>query len=400
MLLRFQAYPAKLDGLPVRPGAGSHQITITMGCLMRGLIGHRLAIALIWLGALCCSCVAWADRLEQPAQAAPRATQALLLDIARAGDRLVTVGEQGIVLLSDDQGDSWRMAQVPVSVMLTAVQFPQPKVGWAVGHDGVVLHSKDAGESWQRVLTGRDINALRTLQLTQQLADLPATADEVRRETLEYALDDAQAAEKDGPTTPLLDVWFRDGLTGFVLGGYGLLLKTEDGGQSWRSLGHQADNPDGFHLNSLLARRDGSLLIAGEAGLLLAADAEGEQWQALDSPYDGSFFAAVEADQLYVMGLRGHLFRSAAGQHWQSVSLGKGDTGSLNGAIADNGKLWLLGQAGTLLEATAQGVTTLETASRRSFSAGARAGQSLLLVGEGGITRLALASLKPQESRP
>lgn len=399
MLLWFQARLAKLDGLPVRPGTGSHQITITMGCLMRGLIGRRLAIALICLGVLY-SNTSRADRLDQPAQPAPQATQALLLDIAQAGDRLVAVGEQGIVLLSDDQGDSWRMAQVPVSVMLTAVQFPQPRLGWAVGHDGVVLHSKDAGESWQRVLTGRDINALRTLQLTQQLADLTATVDEALHETLEYALEDAQAAEADGPTTPLLDVWFRDALTGFVLGGYGLLLKTEDGGQSWRSLGHQADNPDGFHLNSLLARRDGSLLIAGEAGLLLAADAGGEQWQALDSPYDGSFFAAVEADQLYVMGLRGHLFRSTSGQHWQPVALAKGDTGSLNGAVADSGKLWLLGQAGALLEATAQRVTSLDTASRRSFSAGARVGQSLILVGEGGITRLALASLKPQEPRP
>ncbi len=364
---------------------------------MRGFIRRRLALALVCLGALCGSTVLWADRLEQPAQPAPQATQALLLDIVRAGERLIAVGEQGIVLLSDDQGERWRMAQVPVSVMLTAVQFPQPQLGWAVGHDGVVLRSQDGGESWQRLLTGRDINALRTLQLTQQLADLPATVDAAQREMLEYALDDALAAEKDGPTTPLLDVWFRDEQVGFVLGGYGLLLKTTDGGQSWRSLGHQADNPDGFHLNSLLACRDGSLLIAGEAGLLLAPDADGERWQAQDSPYDGSFFAAIETDQLYVMGLRGHLFRSPDGQDWQPVALGQGRTASLNGAVSNAGQLWLLGQAGTLLQAGPQGFQALDTVSRRSFSAGVRTGQQLVLVGEGGISHIALDTT---EARP
>jgi photosystem II stability/assembly factor-like uncharacterized protein len=64
---------------------------------------------------------------------------AYLTGIARAGKRLVAVGERGIVVLSDDDGATWRQASVPVSVTLAAVQFPTPTQGWVVGHYGVVL---------------------------------------------------------------------------------------------------------------------------------------------------------------------------------------------------------------------------------------------------------------------
>jgi hypothetical protein len=61
-----------------------------------------------------------ADLLAQPAQANVRAAASLQLSVARAGKRLVSVGERGLVLLSDDDGRSWRQArQVPVSVALT-----------------------------------------------------------------------------------------------------------------------------------------------------------------------------------------------------------------------------------------------------------------------------------------
>ena len=83
-----------------------------------------------------------------------------MLAITRAGARLVAVGERGSILLSDDSGVSWRQAKVPVSVTLTAVQFPNAKAGWAVGHLGVVLHSADGGETWAKQLDGREAASL------------------------------------------------------------------------------------------------------------------------------------------------------------------------------------------------------------------------------------------------
>lgn len=350
---------------------------------------RAITLLLAWLAAPLVS--AQADRLETPAQPSSRAAQAVLTDIARLSQRLVAVGEQGTVLLSDNQGDDWRQAQVPVSVLLTAVSFVDDQHGWAVGHDGVVLHSSDGGISWQRQLTGEQINRLRVEQLQQALAalDNAAEPDEAQLERLQYALEDAELAREDGPVVPLLDVWFRDRNTGFVIGGYGLILKTRDGGQSWQSLDHQLPNPDRFHLNSMLADSRGRLWIAGEAGLLLRSDDLGDSWQALDSPYQGSWFAMVEQQGLYLLGLRGHLFHSDDGEAWRQIELPQRAT--LNGAIQQDDRLWLVGQAGLLLERTAQGFVSRKAPLRRGFTAGTASGDRLILVGEGGVTRMALA---------
>src|SRR5688572_4197764 len=63
------------------------------------------------------------DLLELPARVSPHAARILQIAVTAAGRRLVSVGERGVALYSDDGGKSWTQARVPVSVTLTAVQF-------------------------------------------------------------------------------------------------------------------------------------------------------------------------------------------------------------------------------------------------------------------------------------
>src|SRR5881392_2872753 len=81
--------------------------------------------------------------------------RSVLTAITRAGDRLVAVGERGIVIFSDDHGGRWQQAKVPVSVTLCAVRFIDKRQGWVVGHAGVVLATRDGGSSWSKQLDGR-----------------------------------------------------------------------------------------------------------------------------------------------------------------------------------------------------------------------------------------------------
>src|SRR5439155_22896850 len=123
-----------------------------------------------------------------PALPAARAARALLMGIARAGGRLVAVGEHGLVVLSDDNGIAWRnAAQVPVDATLTAVRFADEKLGWAIGHLGMVLRTDDGGEHWVKQLDGLAIGRLAQ-------AGTDVTADEAKR------------LADDGPDKPLLDL--------------------------------------------------------------------------------------------------------------------------------------------------------------------------------------------------
>ena len=94
------------------------------------------------------------EAIDRPALQTVKSAVAMMLSIAVAGDRIVVVGERGYVLLSDDNGKSWRQTPTPTSVTLTSVGFATPTEGWAVGHMGVILHTTDGGSSWSKQLDG------------------------------------------------------------------------------------------------------------------------------------------------------------------------------------------------------------------------------------------------------
>src|SRR5438132_7045827 len=78
-----------------------------------------------------------ADMLLRPAETVREPQRAVYLAATRAGERIVAVGERGLIAVSDNNGDQWRQVSIPLSATLTGVQFVSAKVGWAIGHCGV-----------------------------------------------------------------------------------------------------------------------------------------------------------------------------------------------------------------------------------------------------------------------
>jgi photosystem II stability/assembly factor-like uncharacterized protein len=277
-----------------------------------------------------------ADPIDRPAMTVRAPDNVFLDGLARAGKRLVAVGEHGIIVWSDDDGRSWHQAKVPTSVTLTAVQFPTPRQGWAVGHSGVVLHSENGGETWSRQLDG--VEAAR-------LALRDAAAGSAR------VVADARRLVQDGPDKPFLALHFTDALNGFIVGAYNLAFRTRDGGKTWTSLMRQLDNPKGNHLYAVRAK-DNNVYIAGEQGLVLRSTDTGQRFERLDTGYKGSFFAMALRDprEVVVAGLRGNAYRSLdGGITWDKLDVPAPFSIT---AIANQGAPTLLfaNQAGQLFE--------------------------------------------------
>src|SRR6478735_514385 len=271
----------------------------------------------------------WRDVLDTPAQRSPLAPKAVLTGLARAGKRVVAVGQRGHVLLSDDAGQSWQQADVPVSADLVAVCFANAESGWAVGHDGVVLHSADAGRTWTRQLDGRALGDVLVAHYTKSRDD--------------KWLAEAKRFAAQGAENPFLDVWFDDAKNGIVVGAFGLVLRTADGGQTWEPLLHATDNPKSLHLYAV-RRIGGEVFIAGEQGLLLKLDRDGARFSALTLPYAGTLFGLVGKDRVVVAhGLRGNVVRSADGGQ---TGVGVGLTAS---ALDERGRIVIVSQAGHVL---------------------------------------------------
>ncbi|MFJ7284380.1 YCF48-related protein [Pseudomonas sp. NPDC099000] len=324
------------------------------------------------------------DVLDQPAKASALAVSSPLLGVARAGERLVAVGQRGHILYSDDGGKDWQQAAVPVSADLNAVSFPSATQGWAVGNDGVVLHSSDAGETWTRQLDGRQIGAL----LVEHYGAL-ARAEPANEQWATLAAD-GQRLTEEGADKPLLDVWFANEKTGYVVGAFNLILRTDDGGHHWTPFQDRTDNPQGLHLNAIASTED-ALYIVGEQGLLLKWDDPGQRFAALDSPYQGSFFGAIgRPGEVLVYGLRGHVFRSLdGGSSWTLLKTGL--QVSISTATVDaKGRYLLFSQAGQMLVHVDGTQLTLVPQQKLSPSAGAIKAPdgSLVLVGSRGARAL------------
>lgn len=327
-----------------------------------------------------------ADRIQQPAIEHAKVEQALLLAQAAQNERRIAVGEQGVILTSNNAGASWQQALVPSSVLLTTVKFSDDSTAWAAGHDGVVLKSVDGGTSWRTVLTGADILALNIESLEHAIT---VETDDFVREELGYKLEDAELALEEGPSSPVLDLLFITPQHGFLIGAYGMMLETQNGGENWQHRGFSLPNPDGLHLNRIYQQTSGRLVLLGEAGLLLASDDDGANWYELDSPYQGSFFAAAETDSLYIFGLRGNAFRfDENNQEWQTIDLPTEAT--ISDATVANNELILVGQGGVVLKQDGDDFHQVGNRELRSFSSVSLAGDYLIVTGEAGVERIAL----------
>ena len=338
----------------------------------------------------------------------PLADKSLLLDVTCTGQRLIAVGERGHILLSDDQGESWRQVVTPTRQMLTAVSFPTPARGWAVGHDGLILASIDAGESWsvqrdgllaQRAINKRRLVALQKKQvlLREQLTAASVAAE---REDLRSAREDAALDIEDlelslaGPAyaPPLLDIAFVDELHGIAVGAFNSLVITRDGGANWSDTGERLDNPLELHLNSIVGDGAGKWWLAGEGGLLFRSVDGAVSWQALPSPSQASWFGiARESRQqsLLVFGLRGNIYRSLDdGSSWQAAV--SSSERSLNGGtfLSDRYAL-LVGAVGSMLLSEDGGASFTEhpLAQRVNLSAVSASCGPILVVGQGGTYR-------------
>lgn len=343
------------------------------------------------------------DVLRMHAPASERSIHSLLLDVTRAGNRLVAVGEYGYVLYSDDRGEHWRQASVPVRVTLTSVVFPSPDQGWAVGHDAVILHSRDGGVSWTKQLDGTKTGEILLAgaqgwtKKVQQQIEVEGATDELIAglEAAEMAIDEAQFEIEEGPRRPLLDVWFKDVDHGFAVGAFGYFFTTSDGGKTWVDNSSTIPNPDLLNLNSIVGLSDATMLIAGELGLLLRSADGGKSWQTLALDYEGTLFGVYpvpEQNEVFLLGLRGNVFHSSdRGLTWTGLATPL--RGSLFGMATMDNKTVMVGAGGRILicDLSRSCHSDLDRADRVDLASVLVTRENILVVtGQAGLVRMAL----------
>ena len=288
---------------------------------------------------------AWADTVMdvEYAEMQRLSADSMLLDVIRVDDRLVAVGERGHVVFSDD-GKTWQQAEhVPTRSTLTSLFRVGDRL-WAGGHDAVVITSGDGGTTWSR----------QNFQPDRQQA--------------------------------IMDLYFTDKDHGVAIGSSGLVLATDDGGQSWADAA-MVDEESDYHLNSMVRFSDGRRMIAGEAGYSYRSYDDGTSWELMNMPYMGSMWGAIAmpGDCVVFFGLRGHAMESCDfGTSWQELETGT--LASLSGAADRDGLIIMVGNSGTVLTRVSGSVTEYSHSSGVDFAAVVPLDDGrFLLVGEKGV---------------
>ncbi len=346
------------------------------------------------------------------AEPMPLATsRALVLDLTNGNSRAIAVGERGHVLVSESRSDWRQVEKVPSRSNLTAVTTAGESA-WAVGHDGLILFSADGGLTW-------------TVQRQDVWKPMPDDADW-------DAFDPTQGA-------PLLDVLALNAQQVIAVGAYSLMLRSDDGGQTWTKIDPNAkpvgeaeaaaedaadaappadggedkasddwtmdadalvlDEEDDPHLNGIARDAAGQLMVVGERAAAFRSRDGGQSWERLSLPYDGSMFGVLALGEGHFLayGLRGHVQETMDfGDTW--VELDTATEATLQGgALTPDGSVFLVGNNGTVLyRAAGAGQFELQTYSDTEqespvlSNALALENRTVIVAGEKGLGRFQL----------
>jgi photosystem II stability/assembly factor-like uncharacterized protein len=237
-------------------------------------------------------------------------------------NRVWVVGYYGTILHSKDRGVTWEIQRSPTRTALFQVRFLGGGKGWISGSYGTLLYTADGGSNWSAQSTGT----------TEHLFGLTAFNEQ----------------------------------TGWAVGSRGTILHTKDGGRSWINASLSED----LTLSSVAFVNPTKGWIVGEFGVIFQTQNGGQSWDKQKSPVEVSFvsgesrnlFALLfrEPETGWAFGLDGVILKTRKGSRWEIVRQKKeSDTSTANhlfDAAASNGRLWAVGERGTVLQSDPDGI--------------------------------------------
>jgi photosystem II stability/assembly factor-like uncharacterized protein len=183
------------------------------------------------------------------------------------------VGKSGIILRTDDGGDTWNPQESGLETALNDVFMIDEYAGWIAGNGGEILWTADGGATW---------NAAST----------PTGAD-------------------------LNKVYFTDASTGYCCGTGGTMLKSTDGGVTWFSLSSGTGND----LSAVVFVNSTEGWAVGEGGKIIRTANGGTSWSNVSSPTSDDLMdiTFVGESDGWISTATGNVLKTEDGASWQQV---------------------------------------------------------------------------------
>jgi photosystem II stability/assembly factor-like uncharacterized protein len=304
---------------------------------------------------------------------------------ALSAEKAIVVGYGGKILVTTDGGKTWQAKSSGTDLALYNVKFVDDQDGWVCGQGGLILHTTDGGETWHKQESGitQPIFAVSFVDKThgwavsEQATYLRTTSGGESWETgrIEASVEGVSEEATLALVDPVLyDIFFIDEKTGWMVGEFGKIYHTTDGGMNWeeqqKTLVGQAGIDDALNLPALFGVRftdvangmavgiEGKIVKTSDGGKTWAFTAEDVSVFFTDPFYDLHLFGDNRG---WIVGAAGRILQSQNGE-WKSVTLGRPLTTWLRAVdFLDENNGWIVGGYGLILHTTDGGKNWLQS---------------------------------------
>jgi photosystem II stability/assembly factor-like uncharacterized protein len=309
-------------------------------------------------------------------------------------DRAVIVGYGGKMIETTDGGRNWHALPSGVESALYGVRFTDAQHGWAVGQDGVVLHTSDGGKTFEKQESNANFKdsdgtdkkaylfALSALDNDRAWAVgdrsvLVSTTDGGKTwRGRKVAMDtEVGGGETLAAADPIFyDVYFTDPQNGWIVGEFGKILHTKDGGETWHEQEKTLMEGTGIFDVLDLPTLFGVHMTSPEQGLAVGLEGHvartrdgGQRWGfdqvEVDVPLVDPLFAVTELPDGtgWAVGSAGEVIRKEAGAtSWKRAKIGQDVLTWLRAiSFSDPQHGWMVGGYGLIFRTTDGGKSWL-----------------------------------------
>ena len=262
---------------------------------------------------------------------------------------------------------NWKINRTKGSGDLVAVFFTSAEKGWIAGDAGYLAHTENGGKSWtqQNIGTTENINEIyfrnndNGYLVAGRKMFITKNGGRNWNETRIFNLNDFRNLSPE-----FLSIRFADKKRGIVIGSLlnknndvvdSLVLRTEDGGETWRRV-IVPTKTELYHLDFVGSSR---CWLVGDGGLILTSNDGGATFQKQISGTDKDLYNVDFRDENegYAVGSKGTILRTEnGGNTWSSVKTSFPET-MMRVDFADDKNGWIVGYNGSILRSSDKGKT-------------------------------------------
>ena len=235
-------------------------------------------------------------------------------DIQFLGEEGWAVGNQGIILYTDNGGKKWNLKKWG-NISFNSICMTDKKNGFVAADNGILLSTNDSAKTWKAIKWGNTMLNFTSVKIKNNI--------------------------------------------GIVTANDANLLKTNDGGKSWTAvkISDTKLKKRGISLNNSFFVSNNNIWLLGSNGALLNSQDSGQSWEIFNirnTDYRDAFF--FNKNEGIIAGSKGRIITTTnGGATWKRSKLRS--TPKLNKLFEKDGNLWALGDKGLAMVSKNKGAT-------------------------------------------